>query len=618
MRWSSAQRTSGYRSRSRRTTSSARVWAPRGRAMGRGYPRPMSTPTVVAVPPSGFADLSKRRTGSTTRSQRAPVTRARRRGVARLRPTRSGLPRACWSTTSRSRTWRAATRSRRNTGQSASPSRPTPRRVAIVGALHRRSASRTSAAHGGGHVVLWVFARDRRRRRCSAPSGSASDPRPVRDARPAARSPRPHRMAGRASRCATSSPAATRRRGSPSTTARSRTTPIKATGSRRRSRRRMAEPWFDPALFLLAFDDDGLAGFNWCKVHDARRRDDPALGEIFVIGVDPRTRRARARAARSRSKGCDALAARGVTTGMLFTAADNTRRAEAVPRHSGSPCTASTAPTSATSTGLMHRAPLRRDARASSTSCRSKLVAQPRYRADAGVRRAVDATRVRSRRSPTSPNALRNDLADRSAARARRRAPSSSGDDGMTVKWLWQRRRRRAGRDGADALPRPRDGLRLVAGRAARWAARSARPARPASNATSTSARSSNRSSARSTTSPQRVGNVVFMGMGEPLANVDARARGARRACTTTSGFSARHLTVSTVGVVPGMRRLARVPAARHARRLAARARRRAPRPSSCRSTAATRSPTSSTRPATYARREGPPGHLRVRVHRRA
>ena len=35
--------------------------------------------------------------------------------------------------------------------------------------------------------------------------------------------------------------------------------------------RRMAEPWFDPSLFLLAFDDDGLAGFNWCKLHDARR-----------------------------------------------------------------------------------------------------------------------------------------------------------------------------------------------------------------------------------------------------------------------------------------------------------------------------------------------------------
>jgi 23S rRNA (adenine2503-C2)-methyltransferase len=56
--------------------------------------------------------------------------------------------------------------------------------------------------------------------------------------------------------------------------------------------------------------------------------------------------------------------------------------------------------------------------------------------------------------------------------------------------------------------------------------------------------------------SPQRVSNVVFMGMGEPLANVEA----VLQACTRLHedvGLSARHLTVSTVGVVPGMERLA-------------------------------------------------------------
>jgi len=56
-----------------------------------------------------------------------------------------------------------------------------------------------------------------------------------------------------------------------------------------------------------------------------------------------------------------------------------------------------------------------------------------------------------------------------------------------------------------------------------------------------------------------RVSNVVFMGMGEPLANVDAVCAALDR-LHADLGISARHLTVSTVGVVPGMRRLAHYP----------------------------------------------------------
>ncbi|MFM7271183.1 MAG: 23S rRNA (adenine(2503)-C(2))-methyltransferase RlmN [Actinomycetes bacterium] len=56
---------------------------------------------------------------------------------------------------------------------------------------------------------------------------------------------------------------------------------------------------------------------------------------------------------------------------------------------------------------------------------------------------------------------------------------------------------------------------------------------------------------------PRRVSNVVFMGMGEPLANYDATVAAIER-LHDDLGLSARHLTVSTVGVVPGMRRLAR------------------------------------------------------------
>ena len=56
--------------------------------------------------------------------------------------------------------------------------------------------------------------------------------------------------------------------------------------------------------------------------------------------------------------------------------------------------------------------------------------------------------------------------------------------------------------------------------------------------------------------SPQRVTNVVYMGMGEPLANYDEVWASVER-LHTDMGISARRITVSTVGVVPGMRRLA-------------------------------------------------------------
>jgi 23S rRNA (adenine2503-C2)-methyltransferase len=60
--------------------------------------------------------------------------------------------------------------------------------------------------------------------------------------------------------------------------------------------------------------------------------------------------------------------------------------------------------------------------------------------------------------------------------------------------------------------------------------------------------------------SPERVSNVVFMGMGEPLANYPAVVAALRRMTDPAGeglGLSARHLTVSTVGLLPAMDRLA-------------------------------------------------------------
>lgn len=55
---------------------------------------------------------------------------------------------------------------------------------------------------------------------------------------------------------------------------------------------------------------------------------------------------------------------------------------------------------------------------------------------------------------------------------------------------------------------------------------------------------------------PRRLSNIVFMGMGEPMANYD-RVWGAIRRIHGDLGLSARHLTLSTVGIVPGIRRMA-------------------------------------------------------------
>ncbi|KLO46282.1 mycothiol synthase [Mycobacterium nebraskense] len=52
---------------------------------------------------------------------------------------------------------------------------------------------------------------------------------------------------------------------------------------------RRNEPWFDPAGLFLAFDESEtdqtgkLLGFHWTKVHP----DQPGLGEVYVVGVDP-------------------------------------------------------------------------------------------------------------------------------------------------------------------------------------------------------------------------------------------------------------------------------------------------------------------------------------------
>jgi mycothiol synthase len=87
--------------------------------------------------------------------------------------------------------------------------------------------------------------------------------------------------------------------------------------------RRVAEPWFDPSLFLVAFDDtdDALVGFNWLKVHGPDGND-PRVGEIYVIGVARRTQGTGLGTALAIA-GLAAVHERGIHTGALFVATDN-------------------------------------------------------------------------------------------------------------------------------------------------------------------------------------------------------------------------------------------------------------------------------------------------------
>jgi len=67
------------------------------------------------------------------------------------------------------------------------------------------------------------------------------------------------------------------------------------------------------------------------------------------------------------------------------------------------------------------------------------------------------------------------------------------------------------------------------------------------------------RASARARRGDRRVSNVVYMGMGEPMANEQHVWESVER-IHGEIGLSARHITISTVGLIPGIRKLAERP----------------------------------------------------------
>ncbi|HEX3811313.1 MAG TPA: mycothiol synthase [Mycobacteriales bacterium] len=79
---------------------------------------------------------------------------------------------------------------------------------------------------------------------------------------------------------------------------------------------REAEPWFDPAGFLLAFRGGVLIGFHWTKIHP------DGMGEIYVLGLDPAAQGMRLSTPLAIA-GLRSLAERGAPESLLYVDESN-------------------------------------------------------------------------------------------------------------------------------------------------------------------------------------------------------------------------------------------------------------------------------------------------------
>ena len=186
------------------------------------------------------------------------------------------------------------------------------------------------------------------------------------------------------------------------------------------------------------------------------------------------------------------------------------------------------------------------------------LADQPRYRVDQ-VWRGLYEQAVPVGSMTSVPKTVRARLAE-SAPDALTPVTESVSRDGATVKWLWEL-------DGGARIETvlmhyddrstvcvsTQAGCAMACGFCASGQAGFERQL-TVGEIVEQVVRARRRATDRS--DPRRVSNVVFMGMGEPLANYD-RTWAAVERLHGDMGLSARHLTVSTVGIVPGIRRLA-------------------------------------------------------------
>ena len=82
---------------------------------------------------------------------------------------------------------------------------------------------------------------------------------------------------------------------------------------------RVAEPWFDPAGFFLAWRGDELLGYHWTKVHREPAGD---FGEVYVVGIAP-TAQGGGLGRLLTLTGLHHLAGRGLPQVILYVESDN-------------------------------------------------------------------------------------------------------------------------------------------------------------------------------------------------------------------------------------------------------------------------------------------------------